>query len=201
MNKPADTAFPIHDLMRARWSPRAFSDRKVTSEELRSLLEAARWAPSCFNEQPWSFLVGRKGTAAFDRLASCLVEANRGWAAEAGALVLAVTSRQFRRNGKPNRHAEHDLGLALGQFGLQATALGLGMHQMAGFDVESARGSLKLPDGQEPVTMVAVGWPGEAASLPEALAERERAPRERRAQEEFVFGGEWGRPMDASGDA
>jgi len=196
MDNAADAAFPIHDLMRARWSPRAFSDRSVNSHELRSLLEAARWAPSCFNEQPWSFLVGRRGSVAFDRLVSCLVEANQAWAGEAGALVLAVASRQFRRNGKPNRHAEHDLGLALGQFGLQATALGLATHQMAGFDVEAARESLKLPEGQEPYTMVAVGWPGEASSLPEALAERERAPRERRGQDEFVFAGEWGQPLD-----
>lgn len=195
MDNAADAAFPIHDLMRARWSPRAFSDVSVTADELSSLFEAARWAPSCFNEQPWSFLVGTKGSAAFDRLASCLVEANRSWAGEAGALVLAVTSRQFRRNGKPNRHAEHDLGLALGQFGLQATALGLVIHQMAGFDVEAARESLKLPEGQEPFTMVAVGRPGEASSLPEALAERERAPRERRGQDEFVFGAEWGLPL------
>ena len=198
MKNAADAAFPIHDLVRARWSPRSFSDLPVTTDELSSLFEAARWAPSCFNEQPWSFLVGRKGSSAFDRLKSCLVEANRSWAGEAGALVLAVTSRQFRRNGKPNRHAEHDLGLALGQFGLQATALGLVTHQMAGFDIEGARESLKLPDGQEPFTMVAVGWPGEVSSLPEALAARERAPRERRGQDEFVFGGEWGQPL---GDA
>lgn len=192
MQKPAQTAHPIHDLLASRWSPRAFAERSVDRESLGSLLEAARWAPSCFNDQPWSFLVApREDAAAFSRLSACLMEGN-AWAKNAAVLMVTVARDNFSQTGKPNRHAWHDVGLAVQSLVLQAQALGLGCHQMAGFDADAARQALGIPEGFSPVTMVAIGYPGEADSLPEPLAGRETAPRARKPLEEFVFGAEWG---------
>lgn len=197
MQKTADTAFPVHGLIAERWSPRAFADTPLDREQVGSLLEAARWAPSCYNDQPWSFLLAmRSDGAAFDRLADCLVPGN-AWARSAPLLLLAVARTDFARDGRPNRHAQHDVGLALGNLVLQAQALGLAAHQMAGFDVEKARTTLGVPEGHEPLTMVAVGRSGDPASLPEKLRERELAPRTRKALDSFVFGSEWGEPYTA----
>lgn len=195
MEKPAETDHPIHDLLRRRWSPRAFADRAIETEKLLRLLEAARWAPSSYNEQPWAFIVATKDQPeAFDRLAGCLVEFNARWARAAPMLALSVAKLQFERNGKPNRHAMHDVGLAAENLVLQATAEGLAVHQMAGFDVEKARRDLALPEGYEPVAMMAVGYPGPPDSLSDALRQRELAPRTRRPLAEFVFSGTWGQP-------
>ena len=192
MQKPADTAYPVHDLIAQRWSPRAFADRSVDRETLGSLLEAARWAPSCFNDQPWSFLVAtREDEAGFAKLGACLMEGN-AWAKEAAVLMVTVAREAFRANDKPNKHAWHDVGLAAQSLVLQAQALGLATHQMAGFDADAARETLGIPEGHAPVTMIAIGYPGEADALPEELAKREAAPRERKPLEEFVFGASWG---------
>ena len=195
MSKIADTRFPIHDLLAARWSPRAFADRSVEPATLGSLFEAARWAPSSFNEQPWCFAVARREDGeGFARLASCLLEGNARWATKAPVLGLSIAALQFKRNGKPNRHAWHDVGLAVGGLLVQAQALGLGVHQMAGFDPARARAALAIPADHEPVAMMAIGYPGAAASLPEELAERERAPRSRKPLASFVFGARFGVP-------
>jgi nitroreductase len=192
MEKPAVPDYPIHDLMVRRWSPRAFLPSSVEPEKLRSLFEAARWAPSCFNEQPWRFLVSRReDTGRFREMIGCLTPGNQAWAGAAGALILSVASGQFAHNGRANRHAFHDVGLATAQLVLQATALGLGIHQMAGFDRDRARGIWKIPEPFDPVAMVAVGYPGEPEQLSGELAQRERAPRTRRSQSGFVFGGGW----------
>ena len=193
MEKPADTRYPIHDLLRRRWSPRAFSDRTVEPEKLQSLLEAARWAPSCFNEQPWSFIIATKeNPAEHARLASCLVESNLRWAPQAPVLMLSVAKRYFERNGKENRHAFHDVGLAVENLVIQAVALGLAVHQMAGFHVEKARTLFSIPEGYEPVAMIALGYLGDPEALPEDLRQRELAPRSRKPLETFVFFGRWG---------
>ena len=191
MQKRAKTSFPVHDLIASRWSPLAFADRPVEREILGSLLEAARWAPSCFNEQPWAFLVATSAEAeSFERLASCLVEGN-SWAKQAPVLMLSVAKLAFERNGRPNRHALHDLGLAAGNLVMQAQALGLAVHQMGGFDVHRARELLGIPEGFEPVAMIAVGYPGDPESLPEALKKKELGPRTRNAASDFVFSGRW----------
>jgi len=193
MRKLAETRYPIHELLRERWSPRAFADRMVEPEELRSLLEAARWAPSSFNEQPWSFIVATKQhPGEYERLLSCLVEGNVRWAQHAPVLMLSVAKLAFERNGKPNRHAFHDVGLAVENMVIQATALGLAVHQMAGFHVDKARELFSIPDGHEPVAALVLGFPGDPAGLPEDLREREVAPRIRKALESFVFSGQWG---------
>ncbi len=193
IEKLAETKHPIHDLLRRRWSPRAFADRAVEPEKLRILLEAARWAPSSFNEQPWSFIVAtHENRVEYERLLSCLVEGNQRWAKTAPVLMLSVAKLAFERTGKPNRHAFHDVGLAVENLVIQATALGLIVHQMAGFDVEKAREQFQIPEGVEPVAAIALGYPGDLENLPEPLRERERAPRTRKPLEEFVFSGHWG---------
>ena len=193
MRKLAETLYPIHELLRERWSPRAFADRMVEPEKLRSLLEAARWAPSSFNEQPWSFIVATKEhPGEYERLLSCLVEGNIRWAQHAPVFMLSVAKLAFERNGKPNRHAFHDVGLAVENLVIQATALGLAVHQMAGFHVDKARELFSIPDGHEPVAALVLGFPGDPAGLPEELREREVAPRIRKPLESFVFSGQWG---------
>ena len=193
MQKPAPTDLPILDVVRHRWSPRSYTDEPVTEEQVRTLLEAARWAPSAFNEQPWSFLVATsREPVEYERLAGVLNDWNRAWAGRAPMLIVALTSTSFARSGKPNGWARHDLGLALGQLMLQATAMGLATHPMAGFDADAVREVYGLPDGVEAVTALAIGYPGEPDALPDDLAETERKPRVRRPQEEFVFTGAWG---------
>jgi nitroreductase len=194
MEKPANTQHPIHDLLRRRWSPRAFDDRPIEPEKLRSLLEAARWAPSSNNEQPWRFLVALKDQATeYGRLFDCLVEGNQRWAHRAPALLLSVAKLQFE-DGSPNRHALHDTGLAAENLVIQATALGLVVHQMAGFRLDQARANCQIPEGYEPVAMIAVGYPGDPIQLPDRLRERETQSRVRKPMTELVYSTTWEQP-------
>ena len=195
MEKSADTQHPIHDLLKRRWSPRAFSDQPVEAEKLRILFEAARWAPSSNNEQPWRFVVANKDNETeWSRLLACLVEGNRKWAYRAPVLILSVASLNFEDDSTPNRHAFHDTGMAVENLVLQATALGLVAHQMAGFDVEKARADLKIPSGYEPVAMIAVGYPGDPVQLSDRLRAREAQPRVRKPLTEFVYSATWEEP-------
>jgi nitroreductase len=191
---PAD--YPVDDLVRRRFSPRAFSDRPVTPQILRSLLEAARWAPSSFNEQPWSFLVATHAEPVeFARLLSCLVEKNQLWAKHAPVLMLSVAAKHFARNGKPNRHAVHDVGASAAWLTVQATALGLFVHQMAGIDVEKARQTYAVPDTHDVIAGIAVGYRGYPDTLPEEFRKKETVRSTRKPQGEFVFTGQWGRAL------
>ncbi len=197
--KKAAAGHPINDLLARRWSPRAWADRAVSRDTLASLFEAARWAPSCFNEQPWRYVIAlREDTGGFERLASLLTEGN-AWAREAPVLALSVTHLSFQRNGKPNRHAWHDVGAASENLCLQAVECGLRVHQMAGFDRERAREMLGLDEDHDPVAMIAIGYPGDPAGLPEKLRAREVAPRERRPLDAFVFEEGWERPARLEG--
>jgi nitroreductase len=193
VEKPANAQYPIHDLLKRRWSPRAFSDRRVEPDTLRSLLEAARWAPSSYNEQPWSFIVATKqDQAEYARLLSCLVEGNVLWAQHAPVLMVSVARVSFEENGEPNRHAFHDVGQAVANLTLQATALGLFVHQMAGFFPDKVRELYGVPKQFEPVAALALGYPGDPGSVPEKFRSRELALRERKPLTEFVFAGRWG---------
>jgi len=193
MEKKAYTKYPIHDLLRSRWSPRAFAERAVEADTLRSLLEAARWAPSSSNEQPWSFLVATKDDPAeFDRMLACLVEGNQRWASKAPVLMISVASLKFARTGKPNRFGFHDVGLAAENLTVQAVSMGLLVHQMGGFSVDKAREAYGVPDGFEPVAAIALGYTGDPNSLPDDLRQRELAPGTRKEAKEFVFTGKWG---------
>ncbi|OKH49716.1 nitroreductase [Calothrix sp. HK-06] len=192
MDKSADTQYPIHDLLRLRWSPLAFSERVVEPEKLCSVLDAAQWAASSFNEQPWSFIVATKDNQAeFERLLSCLAEGNQEWARNAPVLMISVAKLNFERNGVENRHAFHDVGAAVGNAAIQATALGLHIHQMAGFDVPKAKELYSIPDGYDPVEAIALGYLGNPKTLSERLLQREQAPRTRKSLEQFVFSGSW----------
>lgn len=195
MEKPAITEHAVHDLVRRRWSPCAFADRPVDRETILSLFEAARWAASCYNDQPWYYVFAVRPTADFDRLASCLVEGNRPWATLAPVLALSVARRCFHHNGKPNAHAWHDVGQASAHLALQATALGLAVHQMGGFDAAKAREVLGIPDTHEPVAMIAIGYIGDAGALPQPYRDRETAPRTRKSVRDFVFAGRWGESL------
>jgi nitroreductase len=188
---------PIHDLIAKRRSGRSFSPNPLDAATIGSLLEAARWAASCSNEQPWNFIVTEKEKpqSGHGRLLACLVEFNIDWAQHAPLLILSVARLNFAATGKPNRHALYDVGQAAANLGLQATALGLIVHPMAGFDVEKARHEFTIPAGHEPATVIAVGYPGNPATLSDKLQKRELAPRQRKPLTDFVFSGTWGQPL------
>jgi nitroreductase len=192
--KPAPTEYPIHELLRERWSPRAFTTDSVSSEQIHSLFEAARWSASGGNGQPWSFIVApREDEATFGRIFETLAEGNQAWAAHAPLLVLAV-AQVLREPGKPNTHALYDLGQAVAHLSIQATALGLHVHQMAGFSPEAAREAFAIPEAFAPVTVLAIGAAGDPETLSERFRERERAPRTRKPLHSFIFGATWGAP-------
>ena len=195
MEKPADNQYSIHDLLRQRWSPRAFDERRIEPEKLRSLFEAARWAPSSNNGQPWRFLVAvKENKAEYDRLFNCLVEGNQQWASRAPVLLLSVATLQFE-DGSMNRHALHDTGMAAENLVIQATALGLVAHLMAGFRIDQARADCQIPEGYEPVAMIAIGYPGDPAQLSDRLRAREVQPRVRKSVTEFVYSATWEQPF------
>lgn len=195
MEKPAETPYPLHDPIQRRWSPRAFADRPVTEEHVIILLEAARWASSCFNEQPWRFIVATKAAPEeYERMLSCLVEGNQTWAKSAPVLLLTIAKTTFDHSGNVNAHAWHDVGLAVGNLVIQATTLGLSVHQMAGILPDRIRELYGVPAGFEPVTALALGYAGDPTLLPEELRQRECAPRTRKPLTAFVFRRQWGAP-------
>ena len=193
MQKPAPSDFPVHPLIRDRWSPRAFIDKPIPPEVLRSLFEAARWAPSSYNEQPWAYIVATKDDKAnFDKVLGTLVEFNAAWAKNASALAIAVAKLVFAKNHAPNRNAQYDTGAASALLSVEATAHSLAVHQMAGFDPEKARLALGIPSDWEAIAAIAIGYPGNPDSLSQPLKERELAPRTRKPIREFVMTGSWG---------
>ena len=194
--KNAKTDYPIQQVLAERWSPYGFEDRPVAEADLRSLFEAARWAASSYNEQPWNFLVATKdNTTEFGRLLSCLVEANQAWAKAAPVLVLGVVSLQFSKNNQNNRAAVHDLGLAAGNLAVEATARGLSVHQMIGILPDKAREVYQIPEHFEAWTAMAIGYKADPAKLSEALKERDLTPRRRKPLSAFVFTSRWGQPL------
>jgi nitroreductase len=191
--KKATTDYPIQPVLAKRWSPYGFQDRAVSEADLCSLFEAARWAASSYNEQPWRYVVATKANGPeFERLLSCLVEVNQAWAKAAPVLVLGVISLKFSRNNKDNRVALHDLGLASANLSVEATARGLSVHQMAGILPDKAREMYQIPEHYEAWTGLAIGYKADPAQLPEALQERDLAPRQRKPLSQFVFTGKWG---------
>jgi len=194
-HKHASPSHPVHELIGKRWSPYAFADRPVAKDDLLSLFEAARWAPSSYNEQPWSFIVAfKENDDEFQKVLSCLVEGNQLWAKAAPVLALGCTTLNFKRNGKPNAAALHDLGLAAGNLCLEATARGLHVHQMIGILPDMARELFHIPAGTQPLTGFAIGHVGDSSTLPANLVQREMATRIRKPLAEIVFGGDWGTP-------
>lgn len=195
MNKPTDNRYPLHTLLRDRWSPRAFSDRVVETDKLASLFEAARWSPSGANLQPWGFLfVTQDDSQAREKLVATLTERNQRWASEVPLLILTL-ARKVGEDGRENPWASYDLGQSVAHLTVEAGSLGLSVHQMGGFDADLARTSFGIPADYDPLTVVAVGYPGNSDDLPEELREREQAPRSRRGIEEFVFENRWDNPF------
>lgn len=193
--KLAITSVPINEIINKRWSPRAFDPAKpVSREDLLSLLEAARWAASCFNDQPWRFIVCNRATdeAAWQRALSVLAEKNQRWAKNAGVLLCAVAMKNFNHNGQPNRWATYDTGAASTSLALQATALGLIVHQMGGFDADKARTAFNLPEDCQPMAMMAVGYQAEADSLDDDFKDMELQERSRAELKDRIFAGSWG---------
>ena len=183
----------VHESIILRYSPIAFSDRPVEQEKITALFEAARWAPSSFNEQPWRFIYAlRENQTEFESLLDCLVQENRIWARKAPMLVLTAARMNVTRTGRPNKYAFHDVGLATGNFLIQATFMGLAAHPMGGFSVEKAKQNLLIPEGFEPVAMIAVGYHGDVDDLPEELKSMERRERTRKAMQEIVYSGKMG---------
>jgi nitroreductase len=194
-DKQASADYPIQELLAKRWSPYAFQDRPVPEDDLRSLFEAARWAASSFNEQPWTYIVAtQEDPEQFQQVLSCLVEFNQVWAKAAPVLALGIASLTSARNGQVNRAAVHDLGLAAGNLLVEATARGLVVHQMLGIFPDKARQVFDIPEGFEAWTAIAIGYRGDPTSLPDALREREHLPRQRKPLRQFVFSGKWGSP-------
>jgi nitroreductase len=186
----------IHDSISTRWSPRAFSNRAIETGKLRLLFEAARWAPSCYNDQPWYFIVARRGEGdAYERLFDCLVPFNQSWAATAPVLMLSIAREAFAQNDKPNRHAWYDVGQAMGNLLLEATHLGLMVHQMAGFDPDRARLNFSIPDGFSAIAAAALGYVGDPSLLPDGVEEKNPEARERRPIEDFVFTESWNQAL------
>jgi nitroreductase len=194
MDKPAPSTHPLIEPIKQRWSPRAFDGGTLAASDLASLFEAARWAPSAFNAQPWRWILAvREEEAAFEQVLGCLIPWNRSWAQQAGALALAVASERFAHNDKPNDTALYDLGQACAQLAIQAASLGLFIHPMSGIEPETARERFGIPEGFSAVTALAIGRSGDPDSLPEEMREGERAPRERLPLDELVFTGAWGK--------
>lgn len=197
MDKKAHTKYPVAEVIAKRWSPRAFMERDIERQKVVSLFEAAKWAPSAFNEQPWRFIAADKSNPEeYKKMLSCLVTSNQEWAKRAPLLIIAVAKKNSSYNGKPNRWALHDCGLALENLLLEATDLGLAAHPMAGFSVDAVRTNYSVPDDFEPIAAVAVGYQAEADVLEGTLKERELEERERRPLDETVFHGSWGKPYN-----
>ncbi len=202
------TAHEVHALKKApsmagvlpafheRWSPRSFSTREVSADALKKLFEAARWAASSYNEQPWRFIVGRRGDGAWEKIFAALGEFNKSWAKTAPVLILTVARTRFSHNGAENRHALYDLGAASSYLTLEAAALGLATHQMAGFDPEMARKAFAIPVEYAIGTVIALGYQGDPAALDDAgLIERETEARTRKSLDELVYS-EWGKAAE-----
>jgi len=197
MKKPAITQAPIHELIAARWSGRAYDGAKPVSHELTlALLEAARWAPSCYGDQPWRFVVWNRGedAAAWQTAFDTLASGNQGWVKDAPLLLLVCADTLFNHNAQPNRWAQYDTGAAAENLCLQAEALGLMAHQMGGFDPDRARAVARVPEQFTLMAMISVGYPADPATFSPEVRERETAPRKRRALGDLFFAGAWGKP-------
>jgi nitroreductase len=194
MSRTAATSVPLHPLLAERWSPRSFDEaHEVADEQLAAILEAARWAPSAGNQQPWRFLVGRRGDDTYKGIFESLRDGNKAWAAEVSVLIAAIADE-----GAPySDYAAYDTGLAVAQLALQTHALGLHAHQMGGFYPERLLAAFDIPaEGFRPLTVIAIGNSAHADRLSEELRVRETADRQRRPLSETFYNGAWGSPIE-----
>jgi nitroreductase len=191
--KRGNSEVPVEDLFVRRWSPRAFAETPIDTDTLRAIFSAGQWAASSFNEQPWRFVVGRKGDSAWQRIFESLIPANQSWTRSAPVLFASFAKKTFSRNGMTNRLAQHDVGAASAQISLQATARGLHTHGMAGFDPVTLAKLFEVPDDFEALACWALGYRGDPDTLNEQQKQMELSPRKRKALAEIVFS-DWGSP-------
>lgn len=194
MEKDANTLFPIHPLLKKRWSPRAFDPKPVEPRLLHSLFEAARWSASGGNQQPWRFIIGCKGDETYDKIFRILDNGNQVWAGLAPVLVVSVGRKILNRQNTANSSYRYDVGQAVAHLSIQATELGLFVHQMGGFYPDAAREIFEIPELFDPLTVFAIGYPGDLSLLDDFNQKRELEPRERIAFHEFVFSTRFGNP-------
>ena len=192
MIKKARTKHKVIELIKNRWSPRSFSDKDIDQKSINSLFEAASWAASAFNEQPWRFIYATKdNNEVYSKIMATLIEWNQNWAKSAPLLILSIAKLNFTHNNEPNRTALYDLGQAIGQLGLQASSMDLFVHQMSGFDHEKAEKDFNIPEGYTALSVLAVGYLGKAKDLAEDLKKMELSPRERNELDSFIFKGDF----------
>ena len=195
-DRPAPTNIAIHDLLKRRWSPRAFDpNRPVTREQLKVLLEAGRWAPSCNGDEPWRYLIWDKGRdpQGWQKAYDCLNENNKKWVKNVPLLMLSCAGSAFEATGKPNRWTQHDTGAASVSMALQAGAMGLVIHQMGGWDADKARAAFAIPTEYTPMAMIAVGYQASPDILDEETKAKELRPRGRKPVVERFYEGGWGK--------
>lgn len=195
-DRRAITSVPINELSARRWSPRAFDATKsVTKAQMTALIEAARWAPSCFGAEPWRFLLWNRAddAAGWQRAFDCLSENNRKWCKNVPLLLMACAGSTFEHNGQPNRWAQYDTGMAALSLSLEAVAQGLAAHQMGGFDIAGSRTAFAIPDDFMPMAMIAVGYQAAPDVLDEETRAKELKPRGRKAIGERFYAGGWGK--------
>jgi len=199
ISKPADTQHPIHEVLAQRWSGRAFEPAPLTREHIVTLMEAARWAPSCFNDQPWRYLVWNKNSdpEKWQKAFACLSEGNQSWVVDAPLLLAACADSEFsKKPGKPNRWGHYDTGAASTSLCIQASAMGLMAHQMGGFDSEKLRAAFDIPHRYTPMAMITVGHPvASVEQLDEDRKANELEPRARNPLSENFFEATWGTPL------
>lgn len=198
MKNPAITQVPINETIANRWSGRAYDATKAVSKtQILSLCEAARWAPSCFGDEPWRFIVWDKNTdeKAWQKAFDCLVPGNQEWVKNAPVLLLVCADTLFGHNQKPNRFAQYDTGAAAENLCLQAADLGLMAHQMGGFNVDATREAFAIPEQFTLMAMVAVGYAGDANQLSDDLKARELAARKRKSLADLFFDSAWNQPI------
>jgi len=196
MKKPTPNDYPINDLLKQRWSPRAFSEKPVEKEKLQSILEAARWAPSAFNEQPWRFIVGIKGEKTWGMILETLLEWNRQWAGKAPVLILNLGKNTHEYKGRKNVTFKYDTGQAVAMMVTEVVNQRLVGHQMSGFDAEKATGLFEIPGDYQAISVTAIGYYGDADALPEDMKKSEMEERKRKPLKETVFTGKFGESSD-----
>ncbi|MBL4715625.1 MAG: nitroreductase family protein [Bacteroidia bacterium] len=182
----------MHELIKKRRSPLAFSSQMIEQDQLDIIFEAGIWAASCFNEQPWRFIYATKDNEAeYNNILDCIVPGNQEWAQKAPILMITVAKTNFTQFDDPNVHAWHDVGMAMGNMSIQAISMDIYIHQMGGFISEKAIENLNIPDGYEPVAAVAMGYLGDPHELSDALRDRALSERTRKPFEELIFKDKW----------
>lgn len=197
-DKKAETSVPVNELVASRWSGRAFDrTRPVTSDQIIALCEAARWAPSCYGDQPWRFIICNRNTdePAWSRMFTCLSKGNQHWAKEAPVLIMVIADSILSRTGKSNRWGQYDSGAAAMNICIQATDMGLMVHQMGGFDSDRAVNEFSIPDRFTPMSIMAVGYQLPLERIEGELRERETGDRRRHPLGNNFFDGGWGKPL------